>query len=86
MLEGSLLAGMAFANAGSRPSMPLPIPGRRISSYRPWPGNSVMLLPVLRFNLLGTCQVCRYFFGFRSASEDLTDRQAAEEAWMPLRN
>lgn len=81
MLEGSLLAGMAFANAGVTAVHAFAYPlGGEFHHIPHGLANSVMLPHVLRFNMLGNISK---FADISSAlglyTEDLTDRQAAEE-------
>ena len=82
MLEGSLLAGMAFANAGVTAVHAFAYPlGGEFHHIAHGLANSVMLLPVLRFNLLGNLtKFADISSALGLATEDLTDRQAAEEA------
>jgi alcohol dehydrogenase len=81
MLEGSLLAGMAFANAGVTAVHAFAYPlGGAFHHISHGLANSVMLLHVLRFNMLGNLSK---FADIAAAlglnTEGLTDRQAAEE-------
>jgi alcohol dehydrogenase len=81
MLEGSMLAGMAFANAGVTAVHAFAYPlGGEFHHIPHGLANAVMLTHVLRFNMLGNLPK---FAEISSAlglyTEDLTDRQAAEE-------
>jgi alcohol dehydrogenase len=81
MLEGSLLAGMAFANAGVTAVHAFAYPlGGEFHHIAHGLANSVMLLPVLRFNMLGNLpKFAEISLALGLSVEDLTDRQAAEE-------
>jgi alcohol dehydrogenase class IV len=81
MLEGSLLAGMAFANAGVTAVHAFAYPlGGEFHHIAHGLANSVMLLPVLRFNMLGNlAKFAEVSLALGLSVEDLTDRQAAEE-------
>lgn len=81
MLEGSLLAGMAFANAGVTAVHAFAYPlGGEFHHIAHGLANSVMLPHVLRFNMLGNLpKFADISSAFGLLTEDLTDRQAAEE-------
>lgn len=81
MLEGSLLAGMAFANAGVTAVHAFAYPlGGEFHHIAHGLANSVMLTHVLRFNMLGNLpKFADISSAFGLLTEDLTDRQAAEE-------
>ena len=81
MLEGSLLAGMAFANAGVTAVHAFAYPlGGEFHHIAHGLANSVMLLPVLRFNMLGNLpKFAEISLALGLSAEGLTDRQAAEE-------
>lgn len=81
MLEGSLLAGMAFANAGVTAVHAFAYPlGGEFHHIAHGLANSVMLLPVLRFNMLGNLpKFAEISLALGLSIEDLTDRQAAED-------
>jgi len=81
MLEGSLLAGMAFANAGVTAVHAFAYPlGGEFHHISHGLANSVMLPHVLRFNMLGNLpKFADISAALGLASEELTDRQAAEE-------
>lgn len=81
MLEGSMLAGMAFANAGVTAVHAFAYPlGGQFHHIPHGLANSVMLLPVLRFNMLGNLsKFADISSALGLATEDWTDRQAAEE-------
>jgi len=81
MLEGSMLAGMAFANAGVTAVHAFAYPlGGEFHHIPHGLANAVMLTHVLRFNMLGNLPK---FAEISSAlglyTEDLSDREAAEE-------
>lgn len=80
MLEGSLLAGMAFANAGVTAVHAFAYPlGGEFHHIPHGLANSVMLPHVLRFNMLGNLpKFAAIAAALGLAVEDLTDRQAAE--------
>ena len=81
MLEGSLLAGMAFANAGVTAVHAFAYPlGGEFHHIAHGLANSVMLPHVLRFNMLGNIpKFADISSAFGLLTDDLTDRQAAEE-------
>ncbi len=81
MLEGSLLAGMAFANAGVTAVHAFAYPlGGEFHHIAHGLANSVMLPHVLRFNMLGNLpKFADISSAFGLLTDDLTDRQAAEE-------
>jgi len=54
MLEGSLLAGMAFANAGVNGRACVCLPDRRRISHSPRCRQQHHAAPVMEFNMLGT--------------------------------
>lgn len=81
MLEGSLLAGMAFANAGVTAVHAFAYPIGAEFHIPHGMANSIMLLPVMKFNLLGNMEKfakMAEFFG--ENTEGLSIRDAAEEA------
>jgi len=80
MLEGSLLAGMAFANAGVTAVHAFAYPlGGEFHHIPHGLANSVMLPHVLRFNMLGNLpKFAAVAAALGLAVDDLTDRQAAE--------
>jgi len=81
MLEGSLLAGMAFANAGVTAVHAFAYPlGGEFHHIPHGLANAVMLPHVLRFNMLGNLhKFAGVASALRAAAGELTDRQAAEE-------
>ena len=81
MLEGSLLAGMAFANAGVTAVHAFAYPlGGEFHHIPHGLANSVMLPHVLRFNMLGNLpKFADVASALGVAAGELTDRQAAEE-------
>jgi alcohol dehydrogenase class IV len=81
MLEGSLLAGLAFANAGVTAVHAFAYPlGGEFHHIAHGLANSVMLIHVLRFNMLGNLsKFAEVALALGLPVEDLTDRQAAEE-------
>jgi alcohol dehydrogenase class IV len=81
MLEGSLLAGMAFANAGVTAVHAFAYPlGGEFHHIPHGLANSVMLPHVLRFNMLGNLpKFAEISLALGLSTEDLSDRQAAEE-------
>jgi alcohol dehydrogenase class IV len=81
MLEGSLLAGMAFANAGVTAVHAFAYPlGGEFHHIPHGLANSVMLTHVLRFNMLGNLpKFAEISLALGLSTEDLPDRQAAEE-------
>jgi len=80
-LEGSLLAGMAFANAGVTAVHAFAYPlGGEFHHISHGLANSVMLLHVLRFNMLGNlAKFADIGAALGLDTEGMTDRQAAEE-------
>jgi alcohol dehydrogenase class IV len=81
MLEGSLLAGMAFANAGVTAVHAFAYPlGGEFHHISHGLANSVMLLPVLRFNMLGNlAKFADIAAALGLDTDGLADRQSAEE-------
>ncbi|MBI5606973.1 MAG: iron-containing alcohol dehydrogenase [Deltaproteobacteria bacterium] len=81
MLEGSLLAGMAFANAGVTAVHAFAYPlGGAFHHISHGLANSIMLPHVFRFNMLGNLpKFAEISLALGISTEDLTDRQAAEE-------
>ncbi len=81
MLEGSLLAGMAFANAGVTAVHAFAYPlGGEFHHIPHGLANAVMLPHVLRFNMLGNLpKFADVASALGVAAGELTDRQAAEE-------
>jgi len=88
MLEGSLLAGMAFANAGVTAVHAFAYPlGGEFHHIPHGLANSIMLMPVLRFNMLGNLQKFAQIssaFGYDVRS--LPNKQAAKRVCMPSKN
>ena len=81
MLRGSMLAGMAFANAGVTAVHAFAYPIGAEFHIPHGIANTIMLVPVMRFNMIGNLE--RFaeiagFFGIQTA--DLTTRQAAQAA------
>lgn len=81
MLEGSLLAGMAFANAGVTAVHAFAYPlGGEFHHIPHGLANSVMLPHVMRFNMLGNIRkYADVASALGVAVGELTDRHAAEE-------
>jgi alcohol dehydrogenase class IV len=81
MLEGSLLAGMAFANAGVTAVHAFAYPlGGEFHHIPHGLANAVMLPHVLRFNMLGNLpKFADVASALGVAAGELTNRQAAEE-------
>jgi len=81
MLEGSLLAGMAFANAGVTAVHAFAYPlGGEFHHIPHGLANAVMLPHVLRFNMLGNIpKFADVASALGVAAGELTDRQAAEK-------
>jgi alcohol dehydrogenase len=81
MLEGSMLAGMAFANAGVTAVHAFAYPlGGEFHHIAHGLANSVMLIPVLRFNMLGNLRkFADIAYAMGLDVEDLPNKQAAEE-------
>lgn len=81
MLKGSLLAGMAFANAGVTAVHAFAYPIGAEFHIPHGMANSIMLLPVMKFNLLGNMgkfAAMAEFFG--ENTDSLSTRQAAGKA------
>ncbi len=81
MLKGSLLAGMAFANAGVTAVHAFAYPIGAEFHIPHGMANSIMLLPVMKFNLLGNMgkfAAMAEFFG--ENTDSLNTRQAAGKA------
>ncbi len=81
MLEGSMLAGMAFANAGVTAVHAFAYPIGAQFHIPHGVANSIMLVPVMRFNMLGNLEkfaVMAEIFG--EPTEGLSLREAAEAA------
>lgn len=80
MLEGSLLAGMAFANAGVTAVHAFAYPIGAQFHIPHGMANSIMLVPVMKFNLLGNMEKFAKMAGlFGENTEGLSTRDAAEE-------
>ncbi len=86
MLEGSMLAGMAFANAGVTAVHAFAYPlGGEFHHIPHGLANSVMLPHVLRFNMLGNLpKFAEISLALGLSTEDLPDRQAAEEGLLAI--
>ncbi len=86
MLEGSLLAGMAFANAGVTAVHAFAYPlGGEFHHIPHGLANSVMLPHVLRFNMLGNLpKFAEISLALGLSTENLPDRQAAEEGLLAI--
>lgn len=81
MLRGAMLAGMAFANAGVTAVHAFAYPIGAEFHIPHGVANTIMLVPVMRFNQTGNLKrfaKLAEFFGVPTAG--LTDRQAAAEA------
>jgi alcohol dehydrogenase len=78
MLEGSLLAGMAFANAGVTAVHAFAYPIGAEFHIPHGVANTIMILPVMEFNLMGNLPKFADIAGiFGENTEGLSDRQAA---------
>ncbi|MGO9020247.1 MAG: iron-containing alcohol dehydrogenase [Syntrophobacteraceae bacterium] len=78
MLEGSLLAGMAFANAGVTAVHAFAYPIGAEFHIPHGVANTIMLLPVMEFNLIGNLRKFADIADiFGQNTEGLSDRQAA---------
>lgn len=78
MLEGSLLAGMAFANAGVTAVHAFAYPIGAQFHIPHGMANSIMLVPVMRFNLLGNMdKFARVAAVFGENTAGLSPREAA---------
>ncbi|MBS3808870.1 MAG: iron-containing alcohol dehydrogenase [Desulfobacterales bacterium] len=76
MMEGSLLAGMAFANAGVTAVHAFAYPIGAEFHIPHGMANSIMLVPVMKFNLLGNMEKfanAAAFFGQRTGHMSLRD-------------
>ncbi len=79
MLEGSMLAGMAFANAGVTAVHAFAYPIGAEFHIPHGLANSIMLAPVMEFNMLGNLpKFASMAEIFGESIEDLSDRDAAE--------
>ncbi|SPF41693.1 1,3-propanediol dehydrogenase [Syntrophobacter sp. SbD1] len=79
MLEGSLLAGMAFANAGVTAVHAFAYPIGAEFHIPHGVANTIMLLPVMEFNLIGNLRKFADIAGiFDQNTDGLSDRQAAQ--------
>jgi alcohol dehydrogenase class IV len=78
MIEGSLLAGMAFANAGVTAVHAFAYPIGAEFHIPHGVANTIMLLPVMEFNLLGNLRKFADIANiFGQNTEGLSERQAA---------
>ena len=79
MLEGSLLAGMAFANAGVTAVHAFAYPIGAEFHIPHGVANTIMLLPVMEFNLMGNLRKFADIAEiFGQNTDGLSDRQAAQ--------
>ncbi|MFH0957494.1 MAG: iron-containing alcohol dehydrogenase [Pseudomonadota bacterium] len=86
MLEGSLLAGMAFANAGVTAVHAFAYPIGAEFHIPHGVANSIMLWPVMEFNMLGNLGKFAQMAGFLGEkTKDLTERESALRAVKSLR-
>jgi alcohol dehydrogenase class IV len=86
MLEGSLLAGMAFANAGVTAVHAFAYPIGAEFHIPHGVANSIMLTAVMEFNLLGNLSKFAHMAGlFGENTRGLSERQAAQAAVQGLR-
>ena len=80
MLHGSLLAGMAFANAGVTAVHAFAYPIGAEFHIPHGVANSIMLIPVMRFNLVGNTQkFAKVASIFGENTQGLSQREAAEK-------
>jgi alcohol dehydrogenase len=86
MLEGSLLAGMAFANAGVTAVHAFAYPIGAEFHIPHGIANSIMLAAVMEFNMLGNLSKFAHMAGlFGENTRGLSERQAAQAAVQGLR-
>lgn len=86
MLEGSLLAGMAFANAGVTAVHAFAYPIGAEFHIPHGVANSIMLWPVMEFNMLGNLGKFAQMAGFLGEkTKGLTERESALRAVKSLR-
>src|SRR5271157_189502 len=86
MLEGSLLAGMAFANAGVTAVHAFAYPIGAEFHIPHGVANSIMLTAVMEFNMLGNLPKFAHMAGlFGENIRGLSERQAAQAAVQGLR-
>jgi alcohol dehydrogenase len=86
MLEGSLLAGMAFANAGVTAVHAFAYPIGAEFHIPHGIANSIMLTAVMEFNMLGNLSKFAHMAGlFGENTLGLSERQAAQAAVQGLR-
>jgi alcohol dehydrogenase len=86
MLEGSLLAGMAFANAGVTAVHAFAYPIGAEFHIPHGIANSIMLTAVMEFNMLGNLSKFAHMAGlFGENTRGLSERQAAQAAVQGLR-
>lgn len=87
MLEGSLLAGMAFANAGVTAVHAFAYPIGAEFHIPHGVANSIMLAPVMEFNMLGNLTKFAHMAqAFGENTGGMNERQAAKAAVESLRN
>lgn len=87
LLEGSLLAGMAFANAGVTAVHAFAYPIGAEFHIPHGVANSIMLAPVMEFNMVGSLpKFARMASLFGERTEGLSEVQAAEKAVAALRS
>jgi len=87
MLEGSLLAGMAFANAGVTAVHAFAYPIGAEFHIPHGVANSIMLTPVMEFNMLGNLTKFAHMAKiFGENTSGLSERASAHEAVQSLRN
>jgi alcohol dehydrogenase class IV len=87
MLEGSLLAGMAFANAGVTAVHAFAYPIGAEFHIPHGVANSIMLAPVMEFNMLGNLtKFAQMATIFGESTHNLSDRTSAHTAVQSLRN
>jgi len=87
MLQGSLLAGMAFANAGVTAVHAFAYPIGAEFHIPHGVANSIMLAPVMEFNMLGNLTKFAHMAqAFGENTLGLSERQAAKVAVESLRN
>lgn len=81
MMEGSLLAGMAFANAGVTAVHAFAYPIGAEFHIPHGTANSIMLAPVMEFNMMGNLQKFSYIAELMGRDiKNLTKREAAVQA------
>jgi alcohol dehydrogenase len=86
MLEGSLLAGMAFANAGVTAVHAFAYPIGAEFHIPHGIANSIMLTAVMEFNMLGNLSKFAHMAGlFGENTRGLSERQAAQAAVQGMR-